>query len=48
MSIDDFQGLFVELLAEFPDALAKIKIRVQYPDSKRYRYYGWDGYSLLQ
>jgi hypothetical protein len=46
--IDDFQQLFVELLTEFPDDLAKVKIRVQYPETRRYRVYGWDGYSLLQ
>ncbi len=48
VTIDDFQRLLVELLTEFPDDLAKIKIRVQYPETKRHRLYGWDGYSLLQ
>ncbi len=48
VAIDSLQRLFVELLVEFPDDLAKIKIRVQYPESKRYRTYGWDGYALYQ
>ena len=47
VEIDDFQSLFIELLTEYPDDLAKIEIRVQYPETKRYRLYGWDGYSLL-
>jgi hypothetical protein len=48
VAIDEFQQLLVELLTEFPDDLAKVKIRVQYPETRRYRVYGWDGYSLLQ
>ena len=48
VSIDDFQVVFVELLTEYPEDLAKCEIRVQYPESKRYRVYGWDGYSLIR
>jgi len=48
VAIENFQQLFVELLTDSPDDLAKIKVRVRYPESKRYRMYGWDGYSLLQ
>ena len=47
VAIADFQAVFVELLTQYPDDLARIKIRVQYPESERYRLYGWDGYSLL-
>lgn len=48
VTVDDFQSIFVELLIQFPSDLAKCEIRAQYPESKKYRLYGWDGYSLLQ
>lgn len=46
-AIEDFQSVFVDLLTEYPGDLAKCEIRVQYPETKRYRSYGWDGYSLF-
>lgn len=48
IEIDDFQRLFVELLAENPNDLDKCDIRVRYPETKRFRHYGWDGYSLIR
>lgn len=47
ITIDDPQSLFVELLTEDPSDLGKIEIRVQHPETQRYRHYGWDGYALL-
>lgn len=50
-AMDDFQSLFVQVLADNPRDLEKIKIRVRIPSENsvrpRYRMYGWDGFSLL-
>jgi hypothetical protein len=45
--ITDFQSLFVRLLTDSPDDLAKCEIVVREPESKRKRTYGWNGYSLF-
>jgi len=47
IKIPDFQSAFVSLLADFPNDLAKIEIVVYFPESKKKRRYGWDGYSLI-
>ncbi len=44
----DFQAIVVEMLAQWPREYAKCVIRVQEPESKRSRLYGWDGYSLYR
>lgn len=50
--LHDFQSLFVQVLADNPHDLEKIKIRVRIPSEDsiqtRYRAYGWDGFSLLK
>lgn len=48
VKINDFQTLLVELLTESADDLAACEIRVQEPETRKYRTYGWDGYSLLR
>lgn len=49
--IEDFQSLFVQLLADNPQDLEPIRIRVRIPSEDvgrtRDRTYGWDGLSLL-
>lgn len=45
--VENFQGLFVSLLADSPSDLEQCSIRVKHPESKKSRNYGWDGYSLL-
>ena len=47
MKMDDFQAFIVEVLSESPEDLAKCEIRVQEPETRECRAYGWDGYSLL-
>ena len=47
LEIDDFQSVFVALLADFPQDLAICEIVVREPESERKRAYGWNGYSLL-
>lgn len=47
IKIDNFQSVFISLLADSPSDLAKCEIIVRVPESKRKRTYGWDGYSLL-
>ncbi len=44
---NDFQSLVVELLTEFPDDVTKCEIRVQEPETRRFRSYGWNGNSFL-
>ena len=46
--ISNIQDLFVQLLVDSPADLAKIEIRVQTPETDRYRVYGWDGYNLAR
>jgi hypothetical protein len=47
IKVPDFQSVFVSLLADSPNDLAKCEIVVRVPESKKKRRYGWDGYSLL-
>lgn len=47
VKISDFQSIFVSLLADSPNDLAKCEIVVQLPESKKKRRYGWDGHYLL-
>jgi hypothetical protein len=47
IKIADFQSLFITLLADSPNDLAKCEIIVREPENKKKRAYGWDGYSLL-
>jgi hypothetical protein len=47
LGIGDFQAVFIDLLTESPDAMEACEIRVQVPETRTYRIYGWDGYSLL-
>ena len=47
IKIADFQSLFITLLADSPNDLAKCEIIVREPEKKKKRAYGWDGYSLL-
>lgn len=43
----DFQSLFVSLLVDEPDFLAKCEITVRHPETRKKRKYGWNGYMLL-
>ncbi len=44
----DFPATVVELLTEYPDDLMACSIRVQDPETRKSRRYGWDGYALFQ
>jgi len=46
VAVDDFLAIVVELLTEYPDDLNACSVRVQEPETRKYRQYGWDGYSL--
>jgi len=47
LAVDDFQAIVVELLSENPDDLTACSVRVQDPETRKSRQYGWDGYSLF-
>ncbi|EGF24579.1 hypothetical protein RBWH47_01638 [Rhodopirellula baltica WH47] len=47
VAIGDSQSLLVDLLTEFPDDLDRCEIRVRFPETRRFRSYGWDGMTLL-
>ena len=47
MSDVDFQAIVIELLSEYVDDLMACSVRVQEPETRRYRRYGWDGHALF-
>ena len=47
VAVDNFQAVVVELLSESPDDLTACSVRVQEPETRTFRRYGWDGYSLF-
>ncbi|MCA9066439.1 MAG: hypothetical protein KDA96_25400 [Planctomycetaceae bacterium] len=48
VKINDFQTLLVDVLTESADDAAACEIRVQEPETRKDRTYGWDGYSPLR
>jgi hypothetical protein len=47
IGIDDFQSLVIKLLADSPNDLSIVQVRVRDPGNQKIRRYGWDGFSLL-
>lgn len=43
----DYQAIVVELLVGGIDDLANSSVRVQSPETRQFRLYGWDGYSFF-
>ena len=43
----DYQSLLVELLVGAVNDLGRCSVRVQVPETRQFRHYGWDGYSFI-